>query len=510
MAEKSPYTVEPLGGLSPTKAFGALSGLPLPFLLPARAASIGADPGSADHNSALYTYAGAAPSVTVVTDLEGNTTVTTFNKETRSARDPFYAISDIIKERGNHKTKNERNPFPFSGGAVGYFAYDLKNFLDGPNKGTPRPKRRGTGLLLPLSIVGIYDTIYVYDHQKQEAWIVTHNKSANSSADSINDSIEETGQTLAAALKAAALKNNTDEEATAEESEPIRTPDASNRKPAQFSSNTTRAEHTGAIARALKYISAGDIYQINLSHRLVLPLATAPFDLFERLTKKSPAPFASYFDAGAFQILSNSPERLVSVEGRTATVEPIKGTRPRGATEDADASLIEELKGSVKERAEHVMIVDLERNDLGRVAVPGGVRVTEFEKVVTLRGLHHMVSTVTAELRPGIDSLGVLRAVYPGGSITGAPKVRAMEIIDELECGPRSLYTGGIGWIDFRGDLDIAMAIRTAVSMNGELHLSVGGGIVADSEPEAEYEETILKALDFLELTSAQAEKSGA
>jgi para-aminobenzoate synthetase component 1 len=202
-------------------------------------------------------------------------------------------------------------------------------------------------------------------------------------------------------------------------------------------------------------------------------------------------------DMGDFQIISNSPERLLKTEGTSAETSPIKGTRPRGRTPEEDKRFIWALKNSAKERAEHVMIVDLERSDLGAVSAPGSVNVTEFEAVKTFPGLHHMVSTISSTLES--SSLECLRAIFPGGSVTGAPKIRAMEIIDELENAPRGLYTGGLGWVDFSGDMDMTMAIRTAVYKDGALYLSVGSGIVADSKPEEEYDETILKAKDFFD-----------
>jgi anthranilate/para-aminobenzoate synthase component I len=204
-------------------------------------------------------------------------------------------------------------------------------------------------------------------------------------------------------------------------------------------------------------------------------------------------------DCGAFKIISNSPERLLKVEDGIVETQPIKGTRPRGSTDEEDRRFMEELKNSTKERAEHVMVVDLERNDLGRVSIPGSIEVRDFEKIETYPVLHHMVSTVRGRLKPGMDGPMALRASFPGGSVTGAPKIRAMEIIDELEPNLRGIYTGGVGFIDFNGSMDISMAIRTALYKDGRLHLNVGGGIVADSVPEDEYEETILKARDFLE-----------
>ncbi len=200
-----------------------------------------------------------------------------------------------------------------------------------------------------------------------------------------------------------------------------------------------------------------------------------------------------------FQVVSNSPERLMSVNDGIIETMPIKGTRRRGGSEAEDKALIEELKNSAKERAEHVMIVDLERNDLGRVCETGSVEVSSFETIDTYPHLHHMVSTVAGRLEKGVTSVDALKALFPGGSVTGAPKIRAMEIISELERAERGVYTGGIGWLDYDGGMDVSMAIRTAVCKDGFLYLSVGGGIVADSNPEDEYEETLLKARDFLD-----------
>jgi para-aminobenzoate synthetase component 1 len=269
--------------------------------------------------------------------------------------------------------------------------------------------------------------------------------------------------------------------------------------PGSQGASFTKKGYIDAINKAQSYIAAGDIYQINLSQRLTIPWACDPFALYAALLDERPARFSSYIDCGAFKIISNTPERLLKVENGVIETQPIKGTRPRGSSTEEDRRLVEELRKNPKERAEHVMIVDLERNDLGRVSIPGSVEVKDFEKIETYPGLHHMVSTVRGRLKPWIDGLMALRATFPGGSVTGAPKIRAMEIIEELEPIPRGIYTGGVGFIDFNGTMDISMAIRTALYKDGLLHLHVGGGIVADSVPEAEYDETILKAEDFLE-----------
>ncbi|MBE9531579.1 MAG: anthranilate synthase component I family protein, partial [Proteobacteria bacterium] len=249
----------------------------------------------------------------------------------------------------------------------------------------------------------------------------------------------------------------------------------------------------------------GDIYQINIAQKFNVPWAGEPFTLFKSVTEESPAPFSTFLDFGGFQIISNSPERLLKIEGNTALTEPIKGTRKRGETEAEDLALIKELKESTKERAEHVMIVDLERNDLGMISLTGSVQVTDFERVLTLPGLHHMVSSVTGQVKEGLGSLKCLERIFPGGSITGAPKFRAMEIIDELEPERRGLYTGALGWMDFSGDLDMSMAIRTAIYKDETIHLSVGSGIVTDSIPKEEYDETILKASAFFKAINKES-----
>ncbi|MBI5560729.1 MAG: anthranilate synthase component I family protein [Deltaproteobacteria bacterium] len=274
----------------------------------------------------------------------------------------------------------------------------------------------------------------------------------------------------------------------------------SGKEPPSIESTLTKEDYIKTVKKALGYIASGDIYQINLSQRLKIGCAQDPFAVFFPLFKKDPAPFGSFMDFGRFQIISNSPERLLRVESGVAEVEPIKGTRPRGKTPEEDKVNLEQLRQSPKERAEHLMIVDLERNDLGRVSVPGTVEVVIFEKIETYPSLHHMVSKVRGRLRPGIDAPAALKACFPGGSVTGAPKIRAIEIIDELEPVRRGIYTGGLGWMDFGGDMDIAMAIRTAVCKDSYLYLNVGGGIVADSDPEEEYAETLIKAEDFLKV----------
>ena len=261
-------------------------------------------------------------------------------------------------------------------------------------------------------------------------------------------------------------------------------------------SNFSPEGYRRAVRRAREYIFAGDVYQVNLSQRFQLPLAGSPFEAYLRLRGHNPAPFAAYINLPEAQVLSASPERFLQFNplSRHVQTRPIKGTRPRGRTPEEDKALARELLESEKDRAENVMIVDLERNDLGRVAEIGTVRVSELASLETLPTVFHLTSTVEATLREDRDLIDLLLATFPGGSITGAPKIRAMEIIDELEPTMRSVYTGTIGRICFDSSMDLNIAIRTIVVKDGVAYFQAGGGIVADSDPEMEYQETLHKA----------------
>jgi para-aminobenzoate synthetase component 1 len=245
-----------------------------------------------------------------------------------------------------------------------------------------------------------------------------------------------------------------------------------------------------------EYIFAGDVYQVNLSQRFQAPLSGSPFDAYVRLRRRNPAPFAAYLNLPEVHVLSASPERFLRLDpgSRIVQTAPIKGTRPRGRTREEDEALARELLESDKDRAENVMIVDLERNDLGRVAEIGSVRVRKLASLETLPAVFHLTSIVEATLREDCGPVDLLLASFPGGSITGAPKIRAMEIIDELEPMTRSVYTGAIGYFGFDGSMDLSIAIRTILVRDGIAYFQAGGGIVADSEPEMEYQETLHKA----------------
>ncbi len=266
-----------------------------------------------------------------------------------------------------------------------------------------------------------------------------------------------------------------------------------------------------AVARVVEYIRAGDIFQANLSQRFSAPFDAHPWRLYRSLRARSPAPFCAYLQQDDVAIVSHSPERFLQldVDGRVET-RPIKGTRPRGKTEAADLQLATELRESSKDRAEHVMIVDLLRNDLSRVSAPGTVRCEELLALESYAGVHHLVSTVAGQLEGGHDAADLISATFPGGSITGAPKIRAMEIIAELEPTARGVYCGAIGAWSADGTLDLSIAIRTAVIQGGRVTWSAGGGIVADSDPEAEYRETLDKARGIAEAVAEAQRRTGA
>jgi len=270
-----------------------------------------------------------------------------------------------------------------------------------------------------------------------------------------------------------------------------------------LNSNLSRPAYEQAVSRIQDYIRAGHVYQVNMSQRFSTAYSGSGFELFRRLFDSNPAPFFAYVNAGDHEIVSTSPERFLFQQGRLVETRPIKGTRPRGRTPEEDRTLREELASSAKDGAELSMIVDLLRNDLGKVCAPGTVRVAEHKRLEAYTNVTHLVSRVEGELDQGLDSVDLVRAAFPGGSITGCPKVRSMEIIDELEACARHIYTGSIGYLSFHRTMDLSIAIRTATLINETLHFSVGGGVVFDSSPENEYEETLHKGRTFFEVITS-------
>jgi para-aminobenzoate synthetase component I len=360
---------------------------------------------------------------------------------------------------------------PFSGGAVGYFSYELCGLLE-------RIPRATAGILpIPDIEFGFYDGILAFDHGAGRSFIVA-NPVAGRDADAIVRSME---GTVREALQSKAGGDPS----------PLR---SAGQAPALPRSNFSKAGYLAAIARIKDYIRAGDVYQVNLSQRFDAPLPCHPYSLYRRLRKLSPAPFAAYLNCGTLQVAGSSPERFLRIRDGRIETRPIKGTRPRGALPADDARLGNELLASEKDRAELLMIVDVERNDLGRICEVGSIRVDDIFRLETHPTVHHLVAAVSGTIRSGCDAFDCIRSLFPGGSITGAPKIRAMQIIDEIETCPRHLYTGAVGYLGFDGNCDLNVAIRTIYCVGDRAYFHAGGGIVWDSDPEAEYQETLDKA----------------
>jgi para-aminobenzoate synthetase component 1 len=378
---------------------------------------------------------------------------------------------------------------PFQGGAAGLFGYDLCHWLER----LPRPPH--DEFQPPDFAVGVYDRVISWDHRQNRAWVVSTGYPETDEPRRLQRAAARLREFLGERARAAAFSSRLNTDAALDirrSSFPV--PGRSN-----VVSNFDRAGYVAAVRRAVEYINAGDCFQVNVSQRLLAPLAGSPLDLYGRLRERNPAPFAGYFDLGSFQIASASPERFlhVSPAGEVET-RPIKGTRPRGRTPDEDRRLAAELLASAKDRAENVMIVDLMRNDLGRVCEFGSVAVHDLCRLESYPTVHHLVSEVRGRLRRGLTAVDLLAAAFPGGSVTGAPKVRAMEIIAELEPTARGPYCGSLGWLGFDGAMDTNILIRTFTAGRGWVQFPVGGGVVADSDPQREYEETLHKAAGLL------------
>jgi para-aminobenzoate synthetase component 1 len=384
---------------------------------------------------------------------------------------------------------------PFQGGAAGYIGYDWGATLE------RLPSPRYDDLGIPDVVLGLYDWVLAWDHCEQAAWLIS--TGAPVEGPRREQSARERLEMVRARLATPAPDMNPGAErpGLAREAAPPRVAAPSypvvgveGAEEIGLRSTFTHRGYLSAVARVREYILAGDIFQANLSQRFQVALAEPPLALYNRLRRVNPAAFGAYLDFGDLQVLSVSPERFLRLSGRRVETRPIKGTRPRGMGPMHDALLGRVLAESDKDRAENVMIVDLLRNDLSRVCRAGTVRVPELFALEQHPTVHHLVSTVVGELEQGMDAVDLLRATFPGGSITGAPKLRAMEIIADLEPTRRGVYCGSLGYLAATGEMDTSIAIRTAVVRNGEVYFQAGGGIVADSDPEAEYRETLDKA----------------
>jgi para-aminobenzoate synthetase component 1 len=401
-------------------------------------------------------------------------TISRQGEHTHVRGDPFRHLQALLQQFSAISPISE---LP-AAGAIGYFGYDLRHHLE------RLPAVAVDDLGLPDCVIYFYDLLFWFEPGTGRLLVTSSGLPLPAGVERERRARERLQEGLDLVHRARLHTRDAP-------------PDPPHINKAPLESNMSKAHYFKAIEAALEYIAAGDIYQANISQRFAAHFSSDPWALYRRLRSRFPASFGAYLHCGPFHVLSNSPERFLLVEGNRISTCPIKGTRPRGMTVEDDARIIGHLRRDPKECAEHVMIVDLERNDLGRICETGSVHVEQFETIETYHTLHHMVSTVAGILEEGMDPIDCLRATFPGGSITGAPKIRAMEVIDEVEPTARGLYTGAIGFIGFSGEMELNIAIRTAIVTGGQIYFQTGGGIVADSSPTREYEETLLKAETF-------------
>jgi para-aminobenzoate synthetase component 1 len=399
--------------------------------------------------------------------------------QTRGASDPLNEARALMAPY--HQAPLAGLP-PFQGGIGGYIGYEW-------GAGLERIARPPADRLAPQvsdAILALYDWVIGWDHLEEKAWIISTGMGQ----------VDRGSRDERAAARLAWVQDRLAAPPRAVTEHPAAAPPPK--------SNFSQPEYETAVTRIRDYIAAGDVYQVNLAQRFHTTFTGSPLALYRRLRARNPAPFGAYLDFGGTTTLSISPERFLRLDtARTAEARPIKGTRPRGSTPERDSALARELVASEKDRAENVMIVDLLRNDLGKVCRTGSVAVTRLFALESHPTVHHLVSTVTGVLATGADAFDLLRAAFPGGSVTGAPKIRAMQIIAELERAPRGVYCGAIGYISATGAMDLNIPIRTIVLREGHVTFHAGAGIVWDSVPAAEYQETLAKAATIIEaLTS--------
>ena len=399
----------------------------------------------------------ADPTIRLVT-RGAQTRVSTRSAEYHSGDDPFALVRKSLAP-----VAAPVHGLPFEGGAIGYFGYDLGRRIER----LPSIARDADGL--PDMCIGIYDWAVVVDHRRRESWLVGQGRDP-------------------------ATSDNWDALADVLGSHAMTVPEVPFGSTGRLSQSLSPDAYAAGFRRILRYIRDGDCYQVNYALRFETPVSGDPWWGYRALRRRNPVPFGAYLEYEDFSVLSFSPERFLRLEHGQVETRPIKGTRPRGETPQADAALHRELLDSEKDRAENLMIVDLLRNDLGRVCEPGSIEVTRLFDVESFTTVHHLVSRIAGRLRAGEDASSLLRACFPGGSITGAPKIRAMQIIEELEPERRGIYCGAIGHIGFGGDMDTNIAIRTLVVRRDKAWFWAGGGIVADSVAEAEYAECLNKA----------------
>ncbi len=385
--------------------------------------------------------------------------------------DPLHLVQSLLAQR--KVAKVPKLP-AFFGGAVGYLAYDAVRFFE------KLPQCPSNELNLPDSTFLFSDTLAIFDHVKHKMKIVSNVRGDGGDAAALHEASERVDKVIA------------DLSSSLPSKPPFRFP-ASAKTAAPLESNLTRSQFADRVRAAKEYILGGDIFQVVLSQRLRRRTSADSFSIYRALRMLNPSPYMFYFNFGDFQLIGSSPEMLVKLEGNQAETRPIAGTRPRGRNDEEDKSIIADLLADPKERAEHTMLVDLGRNDIGRVSRFGSVSVPLFMGIEKYSHVTHIVSSVIGELRPEYDAFDLLRACFPAGTLSGAPKVRSMEIINELEGTERGPYGGAVGYFGFDGNMDTCITIRTIVMIGDTVYLQGGAGIVADSDPMREYDETLSK-----------------
>ena len=425
---------------------------------------------------AQYSFVGASPFATFVARRDSVTVAQGGEERTFTAANPFVSLEECIS---SVKFVHPGNLPRFCSGAVGYAAYDSVRYVE--NLPNSPPDELG----VPDMYFAFYDSMYIFDHINNTVKVLACADTGRYGAKEAYRKACERIDAMVEALKA-----------------PIEiiSDDISSAGPAalHYDSNFTRDAYCKAVERAKEYIFAGDVFQVVLSQRLTARTKADPFNIYRTLRMVNPSPYMFYLKLRGLKLIGSSPEVMVRVEGDKITLRPIAGTRPRGKTPQEDGALAAELLADEKERAEHVMLVDLGRNDVGRTAKYGTVVVDECMVIERFSHVMHITSNITGLLRPGQTAIDTLQACLPAGTVSGAPKVRAMQIIDEFEPTRRGCYAGAVGYVDFAGNMDTCIALRTVVYLDGKAHVQAGGGIVADSIPANEYEETLNKARALL------------
>jgi para-aminobenzoate synthetase component 1 len=468
--QRIPLVVEISNPPSAPQAFEVFKDRPFSFFL---------DSGMDSQRLGRYSFMGSDPFL-IMRSRGRDITLIRPDGEKVISGNPFDVLGELLQE---YKLDGNPSGLPFVGGAVGYLSYDLGHFIE------RLPCKAVDDLQLPECYLAFYDAVAIFDHLEGRAYVASTGfpeKGANWQSRA-KARLEEVKRAVAQAPRLEAARAFDFDRSVSK---------------VNLRSNFTHEAYLKAVQKARDYIIAGDIFQVNLSQRFQADMPLPPYELYRRLRKINPAPFASYLNFDGVTVVSASPERFLRLRGDRVETRPIKGTRPRGKDPARDEALAKELVNSFKDKAEHVMIVDLERNDIGRVCRFGTVRVSELMALEKYATVFHLTSTVEGRLRPGKNAVDLLKATFPGGSISGAPKVRAMEIIDELEPTKRSVYTGSIGYLSFDGGLDLNIVIRTILVKKGKAYFQVGGAVVYDSDPEAEYVETLDKAKALIQALS--------